>query len=223
MESHIGISQLSIWTVRSSSKRNPCCPSPHRYRQKASPHHSSFPHYFLPLPTLFELCGILRPPISMASLLRHRLPTPGIVSFSLRCRPRNHCFGEQCSIPRAADGSASVAGCSPWVLKAAKLGVPMLPLRASSNLYSAVEEGSRVLEEEEEPGRPLRVGIICGGPSAERGISLNSARSVLDHIQVCCFLDHWKKNVFCLDIFIMPALCYLGMIFCRREIRRLCS
>ena len=30
----------------------------------------------------------------------------------------------------------------------------------------------------------LRVGLICGGPSAERGISLNSARSVLDHIQV---------------------------------------
>lgn len=35
-----------------------------------------------------------------------------------------------------------------------------------------------------EEGRILRVGIICGGPSAERGISLNSARSVLDHIQV---------------------------------------
>ncbi|GAQ81472.1 D-alanine--D-alanine ligase family protein [Klebsormidium nitens] len=31
--------------------------------------------------------------------------------------------------------------------------------------------------------RPLRVAIICGGPSAERGISLNSARSVLDHLQ----------------------------------------
>ncbi|KAF6152644.1 hypothetical protein GIB67_008081 [Kingdonia uniflora] len=31
--------------------------------------------------------------------------------------------------------------------------------------------------------RVLRVGIICGGPSAERGISLNSARSVLDNIQ----------------------------------------
>lgn len=31
---------------------------------------------------------------------------------------------------------------------------------------------------------PLRVAIICGGPSAERGISLNSARSVLDHLQV---------------------------------------
>ena len=35
-----------------------------------------------------------------------------------------------------------------------------------------------------EQGRPLRVGIVCGGPSAERGVSLNSARSVLDHIQV---------------------------------------
>lgn len=34
-----------------------------------------------------------------------------------------------------------------------------------------------------EKGRVLRVGLICGGPSAERGISLNSARSVLDHIQ----------------------------------------
>ncbi|KAL0347535.1 UNVERIFIED_CONTAM: D-alanine--D-alanine ligase [Sesamum calycinum] len=34
-----------------------------------------------------------------------------------------------------------------------------------------------------EEGKILRVGIICGGPSPERGISLNSARSVLDHIQ----------------------------------------
>jgi hypothetical protein len=32
--------------------------------------------------------------------------------------------------------------------------------------------------------QPLRVAVICGGPSAERGISLNSARSVLDHLQV---------------------------------------
>mmetsp|Transcript_9928 Transcript_9928/g.36304 ORF Transcript_9928/g.36304 Transcript_9928/m.36304 type:complete len:1061 (+) Transcript_9928:97-3279(+) len=32
------------------------------------------------------------------------------------------------------------------------------------------------------PEGPLRVALICGGPSAERGISLNSARSVLDHL-----------------------------------------
>lgn len=37
-----------------------------------------------------------------------------------------------------------------------------------------------------EEGRILRVGLVCGGPSAERGISLNSARSVLDHIQAWC-------------------------------------
>ncbi|THG09330.1 hypothetical protein TEA_007907 [Camellia sinensis var. sinensis] len=43
----------------------------------------------------------------------------------------------------------------------------------------------RAVEEDErrEKGKVLRVGLVCGGPSAERGISLNSARSVLDHIQ----------------------------------------
>ena len=29
----------------------------------------------------------------------------------------------------------------------------------------------------------ITVGLICGGPSLERGISLNSARSVLDHLE----------------------------------------
>ncbi|KAL6002925.1 hypothetical protein ACLOJK_023147 [Asimina triloba] len=48
-----------------------------------------------------------------------------------------------------------------------------------------VESASVLLDEwrKREKGRVLRVGLICGGPSAERGISLNSARSVLDHIQ----------------------------------------
>ena len=32
------------------------------------------------------------------------------------------------------------------------------------------------------PDPPLRVGVICGGPGAERGISLNSARALLDHL-----------------------------------------
>lgn len=54
---------------------------------------------------------------------------------------------------------------------------------ASVEAGAAVDEKRR--EEEKEEGRPLRVGLVCGGPSAERGISLNSARSVLDHIQVC--------------------------------------
>ncbi len=31
-------------------------------------------------------------------------------------------------------------------------------------------------------GPAFRIGLICGGPSPERGISLNSARSVLDHL-----------------------------------------
>ncbi|CAI9097201.1 OLC1v1033574C1 [Oldenlandia corymbosa var. corymbosa] len=44
----------------------------------------------------------------------------------------------------------------------------------------AVEDKSNYTNDKE---KILRVGVICGGPSAERGISLNSARSVLDHIQ----------------------------------------
>ncbi|KAJ3682882.1 hypothetical protein LUZ60_013109 [Juncus effusus] len=56
------------------------------------------------------------------------------------------------------------------------------PVRVSYEVAGA-EIKDRKEEEEEEEGRKLRVGLICGGPSAERGISLNSARSVLDHIQ----------------------------------------
>lgn len=48
--------------------------------------------------------------------------------------------------------------------------------------------GDLIVEKKEEKERVLRVGLICGGPSQERGISLNSARSVLDHIQVIFML-----------------------------------
>ncbi|WVZ67162.1 hypothetical protein U9M48_016282 [Paspalum notatum var. saurae] len=57
--------------------------------------------------------------------------------------------------------------------------------------------------------RPLRVGLVCGGPSAERGISLNSARSVLDHIQgddllVTCYYIDSAMNAFAIS----PAQLY---------------
>ncbi len=47
--------------------------------------------------------------------------------------------------------------------------------------------------------RPFRIALLCGGPSLERGISLNSARSVCDHLQsdaveiVPIYFDHRKK------------------------------
>lgn len=56
-------------------------------------------------------------------------------------------------------------------------------VRASIETPPVVVERS-VAGNEYENGKILRVGLICGGPSAERGISLNSVRSVLDHIQV---------------------------------------
>ncbi len=48
---------------------------------------------------------------------------------------------------------------------------------------------------------PFRLAVICGGPSQERGISLNSARSVMDHLSsvlveiVPLFVD-WKKQFY---------------------------
>lgn len=47
----------------------------------------------------------------------------------------------------------------------------------------------------------MKVGLLCGGPSLERGISLNSARSVMDHLEgdgielFPVYLDH-KKNAY---------------------------
>ncbi|PSS34736.1 D-alanine--D-alanine ligase [Actinidia chinensis var. chinensis] len=66
--------------------------------------------------------------------------------------------------------------------------------------YRIVEEAG----ERREKGRVLRVGLICGGPSAERGISLNSARSVLDHIQgedlhVSCYYIDCNLNAYAIS------------------------
>ncbi|KAK7287185.1 hypothetical protein RIF29_00288 [Crotalaria pallida] len=87
--------------------------------------------------------------------------------------------------------------------KKKKLGIccSYTPLGSSS----MTEEVFRVEKaEEEEGGRVLRVGIICGGPSAERGISLNSARSVLDHIQgddlqVSCYYIDCNLNAYAIS------------------------
>lgn len=68
--------------------------------------------------------------------------------------------------------------------------------RAIRTVSKAVVSGG---EKTQKTIRNLRVGLICGGPSAERGISLNSARSVLDHIQV--FLLFPDESSFDLYIF----------------------
>ncbi|KAJ8753834.1 hypothetical protein K2173_000088 [Erythroxylum novogranatense] len=60
------------------------------------------------------------------------------------------------------------------------------------------------VEKRKEKDRVLRVGVVCGGPSAERGISLNSARSVLDHIQgddlhVSCYYIDSNLNAYAIS------------------------
>ncbi|XP_062002738.1 uncharacterized protein LOC133720454 isoform X2 [Rosa rugosa] len=73
----------------------------------------------------------------------------------------------------------------------------------------AVEGEDKDKDKDKENRRVLRVGVICGGPSAERGISLNSARSVIDHIQgedlhVSCYYIDSELNAFAIS----PAQVY---------------
>src|ERR1700761_53090 len=47
----------------------------------------------------------------------------------------------------------------------------------------------------------MHIAVICGGPSAERGISLNSARSVMDHLrplgwEIAPFYVDMQKNFY---------------------------
>ncbi|KAL2330630.1 hypothetical protein Fmac_018211 [Flemingia macrophylla] len=78
------------------------------------------------------------------------------------------------------------------------------PPRASSLEVAVMVAGGGVAEKGKEKGRPLKVGLICGGPSAERGISLNSARSVLDHLQgddlhVSCYYIDSSLNAYAIS------------------------
>lgn len=135
---------------------------PHRllHRAVARPHKSPppppHPRHRIPYPSAAR--GMLIP-------LAH-LPRPPPLTASAIFRPR---------APRLL-ASLSLATPPPPLLAASAFA--SLPLRA---LLSESQREVEMVGESE--GRPLRVGLVCGGPSPERGISLNSARSVLDHIQ----------------------------------------
>ncbi|XXG39900.1 hypothetical protein AAC387_Pa01g0745 [Persea americana] len=113
--------------------------------------------------------------LSFPNSFRSSPDSPDFKLFLENCS-RNRCFRAQ--IPRATT----------------KSGVIVVE-------DSSSEEKEK---EEEEKGRVLRIGIICGGPSAERGISLNSARSVLDHLQedhlnVSCYYIDYDLNAFAIS------------------------
>lgn len=72
---------------------------------------------------------------------------------------------------------------------------------SSSEVVAVIDEHDKKVRSRR---RVLKVGLICGGPSAERGISLNSARSVLDHIQgddlhVSCYYIDPNLNAFAIS------------------------
>ncbi|KAI4324486.1 hypothetical protein MLD38_029973 [Melastoma candidum] len=95
---------------------------------------------------------------------------------------------------RRAEGDWRLAR---WAMRSARAEL-------GSAAVATTEERTAVLGHDVGGGRPLRVGLVCGGPSAERGISLNSARSVLDHIQgedmrVTCFYIDCDMNAYAIS------------------------
>ncbi|XP_073272929.1 uncharacterized protein [Primulina huaijiensis] len=97
----------------------------------------------------------------------------------------NFCPSNGCLAPLATPASAIRALVLNSLSKKRSLGFQRCSrgvgvVVASAGIAELKVASDRTASEE---GRILRVGLVCGGPSAERGISLNSARSVLDHIQ----------------------------------------
>ncbi|KAF8041976.1 hypothetical protein BT93_A0544 [Corymbia citriodora subsp. variegata] len=95
----------------------------------------------------------------------------------------------------------SNSGSKNWSLRACSREVGTA--RAASEAATAVSVDDGVVREKERDG-VLRVGVICGGPSAERGISMNSARSVIDHIQgedlhVSCYYIDCDLNAYAIS------------------------
>ncbi|PKA66875.1 hypothetical protein AXF42_Ash003532 [Apostasia shenzhenica] len=87
-----------------------------------------------------------------------------------------------------------------------RVGLPRASAEAAPSQEVKRERG---VVEDVVAERPLNVGIVCGGPSAERGVSLNSARSVLDHVQgedlhVSCYYIDCDYNAYAIS----PAQLY---------------
>lgn len=90
--------------------------------------------------------------------------------------------------------------------------IPWRAIRSSAVARASTGEvavaGNRIVEKGRDEGKVLKVGLICGGPSAERGISLNSARSVLDHLQVHAISFFIDQFYFVLVNSVLSLICF---------------
>uniref|UniRef100_A0A803MB92 ATP-grasp domain-containing protein n=1 Tax=Chenopodium quinoa TaxID=63459 RepID=A0A803MB92_CHEQI len=112
------------------------------------------------------------------------------------------------------------------ILTSSKLNL-RFPTFMSNFQFSGIKSSTEAIVDEDddsssskrrEKASILRVGLICGGPSMERGISLNSARSVLDHIQIqgddlrvsCYYIDS-ELNAYAISSAQDNCLAYLSI------------
>lgn len=68
-------------------------------------------------------------------------------------------------------------------------------IKKQKKVENSVDANIFFKEDKENDNSKFKIAILCGGPSAERGISLNSARSVLDHLKG----DHIEVIPFFID------------------------
>uniref|UniRef100_A0A0E0LQ36 ATP-grasp domain-containing protein n=1 Tax=Oryza punctata TaxID=4537 RepID=A0A0E0LQ36_ORYPU len=83
---------------------------------------------------------------------------------------------------------------APRLLASVSLATPPPPPTLAAAAFASLPLRALLSKREvemvgESEGRPLRVGLVCGGPSPERGISLNSARSGEDLLVTCYYID----------------------------------
>ncbi|GBG87514.1 hypothetical protein CBR_g45572 [Chara braunii] len=122
-------------------------------------------------------CGVLGGQVEVEGeyVGRERLGNPirlrqgGGVGWGVRMRMCRAHGSRENEAPQAEIGDSAAGAAGP--LLSASTAVP-----TSSASGLGAEDGRKL--------GVLRVGVICGGASEERGISLNSARSVLDHLRV---------------------------------------
>ncbi|XP_073396782.1 uncharacterized protein [Physcomitrium patens] len=125
----------------------------------------------------------------------HHLQSGGPIS----CHSARACsfYGSTASSLRWQLWTRTSERSSPWNRIATAMSMKELQL----GVITVQEKEEDRLKGDENRSGTLRVALVCGGPSEERGISLNSARSVLDHLEggdvsVSCYYMNQKLEPF---------------------------
>lgn len=110
-------------------------------------------------------------PVAVAGALSRNTSRGVLCSEAASCHARDW---------RTSNTHASLATASQQI--ALRRGIRCLAVDCQQ--FHGCDDGAESSGAMDDACTQLRVGVICGGPSEERGISLNSARSAVEHLGV---------------------------------------